>query len=87
MAPEVSYCNNELHWLFVVICYASLNEVLSSLGNLQVIMNSASYSLSVDIWSLGCTIIEMATTRPPWHQYEGVGFHLERSDFPCNCDE
>jgi serine/threonine protein kinase len=81
MAPEVSYFNTELHWLFVVICYPSLNEVLPSLGNLQVIMNSKGYSLSVDIWSLGCTIIEMATARPPWHQYEGVGLHLEVVDF------
>ena len=38
----------------------------------EVIMNTNGDSLSVDIWSLGCTIIEMATTRPPWNQYEGV---------------
>jgi len=38
----------------------------------EVILNSNGCSLSVDVWSLGCTILEMATTKPPWSQYEGV---------------
>ncbi|KAI5059898.1 hypothetical protein GOP47_0024318 [Adiantum capillus-veneris] len=51
----------------------------------QVIMQrNTGFAHAVDIWSLGCTVLEMVTGKPPWSEYEGVAamFKVSRAEIP-----
>ncbi|KAH9750410.1 protein kinase domain-containing protein [Citrus sinensis] len=53
-------------------------------GSQVVNLKNDGYGLTADIWSLGCTVLEMITHRPPYAHLEGMQalFRIGRGELP-----
>ncbi|GAY58415.1 hypothetical protein CUMW_186840 [Citrus unshiu] len=68
----------------------TMNDVKSRKGTpfwmAPEVVNSKNdgYALTADIWSLGCTVLEMLTRRPPYSHLEGMQalFRIGRGELP-----
>jgi len=49
--------------------------------------NERSYSGKIDIWSLGCVVLEMWTGKRPWGDMEQVAAMFEVSPYVLNVEQ
>lgn len=58
----------------------------------EVVLGKSAYGRKADIWSVGCTLLEMLTGTPPWHDLEpmavifNIAYEHPKYELPKNTD-
>ncbi|XP_067315178.1 mitogen-activated protein kinase kinase kinase 2 isoform X1 [Pseudorasbora parva] len=48
------------------------------------VISGEGYGRKADVWSIGCTVVEMLTQRPPWAEYEAMAAIFKIATQPTN---